>query len=1442
MTKYKETLLLLIGVDYDEIRRPNPRDGSYTLLSSNKFHQDVQKVPSSNQPNLNETVDTDLKMNTSNLYSSMERTTAEDLSHCKEMGSKKRMLDEMNLQTVKRNRSESEVDQSISQSVSTGNVPMNLTKNRLYNTEGNRVSDSITINMDLGRDTRRENTLPDKLIKVSGEKVSSNIPEQSFPKEDVPRNFTKMDAGNVGDNERKDVPFNFHMNFGGRTGCRREEGYSTERNDCQMLQNVNRNQEINITGNLGDRHQWMDRDLYYKETQLEECGEAKRRGINIVKTFTPRVIKTEEIIQDGKLDIGDSNGRHSTQNVGQMSRCVNNRRYADTSHNNETAINLSYTDGGYMSSTGSNGSYTDDGHMSRMKVNISKKYGAGNVMNLSDRGMNNTVDSSYIGGPRNVMNDSLTECKDMTRSVMDASYRNSCQRNQNAMNASHNDGRVFNESTSYRAGQEINQNRVISSDGHSTQMNTIPIDFSYRDGPRNTSQIHGTVMNMNRMNNSQRESPQMNTIAVDDLYRNGPDNHSIMMNGSQTDCTQMNITPIHASYRDGQQMNTSNVNGGNYSQKDGPGTNRKSMDGSHTMNMGSEVTQMSLAVRNSEENSRPIELSDVPSPIANWNHNQQKKPINFTSLGYPDVCSQIRNFNEAKPHHMNSTSTAYVHVASHIQNINENQQQEMNLTNAGYPNVASQMGPLYVNRQQQINLKNRPYPHAGLQMENINANQQQQMNSTSPAYRHAPSQMQNINENQQQQMNSTSPAYRHGPSQMQNINENQQQQMNSTSPAYRHAPSQMENMNENQQQQMNLTSPAYRHAPSQMENMNENQQQHMNLTSPAYRHAPSQMENMNENQQQHMNLTSPAYRHAPSQMENMKENQQQQMNSTSNPYQHVGSQMSHLNQDQQINGTTSAFQRVHSQMGHLNGNQEQMNSTNAGYPDMRSHMGNLSHDQQMNSTTSAFRRVHSQIGHLNADQEQMSSTTSAFRHVDSQMGNFNHDQHINSTTSAYPHMTNCNQNQQHPEMNVRSSGYSDVHSQMTNLNPNVQQLDSTSVICSPVSSQVTNLNHIQDEQMKSKSNNCSETDRSHINTQNNVTSINSQISGTEDCTGKNDKTSHENVQVDQNSKHDVTTPIESDVRPNSMQTGSSEDTISGYQRSASLFSGYQLQHPQVSNRLESGGNINIQSADQFQYNVQESPRINYPLNVTPQIDYNRAARERNLTDFIASELKRPDSRQVEAVLAAKKRKLLDKAFMDKVKKLEDREKEMRSFSKLKVVDGHGNVLSTEDIMNLDSAENDEDILHIDVESIDEDDYATLRRTLLHDNNKENVAINEDNGKIQCEGTFFPGKRYQSGSITYREDNTDEDLKNHTNGKLETNAEENSRIFKKPQFPVEFLKGYRPKGSKAVVSPLPGSQSTQGTDKSPSIDLTSSENGNQQTSADNDDYTDITYGN
>ena len=119
---------------------------------------------------------------------------------------------------------------------------------------------------------------------------------------------------NVCDNERKDVPFNFQ---------------------------VNRKQKLDITGNLGDRREWMDRDVYYKTTQVEESAEVKKRAMNNLKTFTPRVIKMEEMVEDGKLDIAESNQQHAAQHVGQMSRCLNNSGYRDTLQNNEIPINLS---------------------------------------------------------------------------------------------------------------------------------------------------------------------------------------------------------------------------------------------------------------------------------------------------------------------------------------------------------------------------------------------------------------------------------------------------------------------------------------------------------------------------------------------------------------------------------------------------------------------------------------------------------------------------------------------------------------------------------------------------------------------------------------------------------------------------------------------------------------------------------------------------------------------------------------------------------------------------------------------------------------------------------------------------------------------------------------------------------------------------------------------
>ena len=99
------------------------------------------------------------------------------------------------------------------------------------------------------------------------------------------------------------------------------------------------------------------------------------------------------------------------------------------------------------------------------------------------------------------------------------------------------------------------------------------------------------------------------------------------------------------------------------------------------------------------------------------------------------------------------------------------------------------------------------------------------------------------------------------------------------------------------------------------------------------------------------------------------------------------------------------------------------------------------------------------------------------------------------------------------------------------------------------------------------------------------------------------------------------------------------------------------------------------------------------------------------------------------------------------------------------------------------------------------------------------------------------------------DKRDEELKKHTNGRLESNAEENSRIYKKPQCGLDIVNGFRGKGSKAVVSPLPGSQAKQTQEKGKSvsqIDLTGSDEINEEQNTDwssvnSKDYTDISYG-
>ena len=88
--------------------------------------------------------------------------------------------------------------------------------------------------------------------------------------------------------------------------------------------------------------------------------------------------------------------------------------------------------------------------------------------------------------------------------------------------------------------------------------------------------------------------------------------------------------------------------------------------------------------------------------------------------------------------------------------------------------------------------------------------------------------------------------------------------------------------------------------------------------------------------------------------------------------------------------------------------------------------------------------------------------------------------------------------------------------------------------------------------------------------------------------------------------------------------------------------------------------------------------------------------------------------------------------METISKLDDMDL-LRSFSLANALDGEGNPVSTEEILNLESAENNDKLLYINVGNMDEEDYAKLRITLLE-------RDYEGNSKIQCEGTFLPRKK------------------------------------------------------------------------------------------------------
>ena len=154
-------------------------------------------------------------------------------------------------------------------------------------------------------------------------------------------------------------------------------------------------------------------------------------------------------------------------------------------------------------------------------------------------------------------------------------------------------------------------------------------------------------------------------------------------------------------------------------------------------------------------------------------------------------------------------------------------------------------------------------------------------------------------------------------------------------------------------------------------------------------------------------------------------------------------------------------------------------------------------------------------------------------------------------------------------------------------------------------------------------------------------------------------------------------------------------------------------------------------------NVQmKNPFQSHPLPMESDIHYHMKSRERNLNNFIASEIQSTDKRRSEVLMALQKKKLLDKAFMESIGKLDDTDV-LRSFSLANVLDGEGNPVSTEEILNLESAQNNDKLLYINVRNMDEEGYAKLRIKLLEEIMKTTRKYNAKGLSSQEKGTSHP---------------------------------------------------------------------------------------------------------
>ena len=201
----------------------------------------------------------------------------------------------------------------------------------------------------------------------------------------------------------------------------------------------------------------------------------------------------------------------------------------------------------------------------------------------------------------------------------------------------------------------------------------------------------------------------------------------------------------------------------------------------------------------------------------------------------------------------------------------------------------------------------------------------------------------------------------------------------------------------------------------------------------------------------------------------------------------------------------------------------------------------------------------------------------------------------------------------------------------------------------------------------------------------------------------------------------------------------------------------------------------------------------------------------------------------------------------------------------------GNRVSREDISVQDrnDSSNKEDIVEIDVDTVDQEEIRQLRQRYYL--NKMQEGGREDTRIVTMTGTWHPPvtvytpRRVPSSTISKNPNSSDSenaDWNRHTNGILEsTGSPQSDPMFKKPQSDIEVIEKWRQGISKAVVTPMKiaSTADAQPSSSAEAYDVGSSQNStfafvpsddvdNNQDDDDmwdndeEDDHLDTTYGN